>query len=125
MSPNRRPDDRQTVSRRVLDGFEELMHRLMATHAPELVETSMTMSQVKALYLVGATEHVSLSELAARLGVSASTASEAVDRLVDAGQLARADDPTDRRQVVLTLTPDGAATLDRMRELNSRQLKTL
>ncbi len=121
------PDGRGRTDRiaRVLAGFDEMMQLLAASHAPEFIETSMTMSQAKAVYLIATTGRLGLSELAARLGVGASTASEVVERLVEAGLVGRADDPLDRRHVVLTVTPDGLATLQRMRELNSRQMRTL
>ena len=37
---------------RVVVAYEAFMHRLMATHAPEVNEIDITMAQAKALYLV-------------------------------------------------------------------------
>jgi DNA-binding MarR family transcriptional regulator len=87
------------------------------------LEVAVTMSQAKVLYLAAASQGVRMSELAARLGVSISTTSGLVDRLVDHGLLARHDDPADRRQVVVTITPTGRADLERFRELNAAQLR--
>ena len=42
-----------------------------------------------------------MSDLVARLGVSLSTVSGLVDRVVDHGLATRREDPADRRQVVV------------------------
>jgi DNA-binding MarR family transcriptional regulator len=110
---------------RVVASYELLMHRIASSHAPDLMEVAVTMSQAKVLYLVAASQGLRMSELAVRLGVSISTTSGVVDRLVDHGYLARHDDPADRRQVVVTITPTGSAHLERFRELNAAQMRRL
>lgn len=107
---------------RVLAAYEELMHRLVSTHLPEFMEVAVTMSQAKVLYTVLAAGSLRMSELAARLGVSLSTTSGQVDRLVELGLLDRRDDPADRRQVVVSVTPGGETQVGRFRELNNEQL---
>lgn len=101
------------------------MQRLIGGHAPEFTEVGVTMAQAKVLYVVMAAGELRLSELAGRLGIGSSSASELVERLVELGLLRRHDDPTDRRQVVITATPDATALLERFRELNERQLRAL
>jgi DNA-binding MarR family transcriptional regulator len=66
-----------------------------------------------------------MSELAARLGIGSSSASGLADRLVELELLVRHDDPADRRQVVVTTTPQAIALMERFRELNQRQLREL
>jgi DNA-binding MarR family transcriptional regulator len=111
---------------RIMTTFDHFMHRLAATHAPEFTEVGMTMSQAKVLYLVQSNDGaLRMSELAGRLGVTLSTTSGLVDRLVEAGLVDRQDDPADRRQVILALTPAGAARLDRMRELNADHMRRM
>jgi DNA-binding MarR family transcriptional regulator len=105
--------------------YETLMQRLIGGHAPEFTEVGVTMAQAKVLYVVVAAGELRLSELAARLGIGSSSASELVERLVELGFLYRRDDPTDRRQVGITATPDATALLERFRELNERQLRAL
>ena len=106
-------------------GFERLMQRLADSHAPEFLEIDVTMPQAKLLYLLGLTGELHMSELVARLGTSPATVSGLVDRLVDHGLATRRDDPTDRRQVLVGLTPAGFDFLGRFRELNARQLREL
>ena len=101
------------------------MHRLTEGHAPEFLEIGITMPQAKLLYLLGVAGDLHMSDLVLRLGVSLSTVSGLVDRLVDHGLATRRDDPTDRRQVVVGLTPSGSAFIDRFRELNARQMRGL
>jgi DNA-binding MarR family transcriptional regulator len=106
-------------------GFERLMQRLADTHAPDFLEIAVTMPQAKLLYLLGASGELHMSELVTRLGVSLSTVSGLVDRVVDAGLASRREDALDRRQVVVSLTSAGADFVDRFRELNARQMREL
>lgn len=101
------------------------MHRLAAGHEPEFLEIDITMPQAKLLYLLSASGDLHMSEIVHRLGVSLSTVSGLVDRIVDHGLATRRDDPADRRQVVVGLTPAGTDFIDRFRELNARQLRDL
>jgi DNA-binding MarR family transcriptional regulator len=101
------------------------MQRLVASHAPEFTEVSITMAQAKVLYVVMAAGRIRMSELAARVGIGSSSASELADRLVEMGLLERNHAADDRRQVVVSATADAVALLERFRELNQRQLREL
>jgi DNA-binding MarR family transcriptional regulator len=119
------PNDRAAAVEELVSGFEALMHSLAELHAPEFLEIAVTMPQAKLLYLLGASGDMHMSDLVARLGVSLSTVSGLVDRIVDQGFATRRDDPADRRQVVVALTEQGTAFLDRFRDLNAVQMRTL
>jgi DNA-binding MarR family transcriptional regulator len=119
------PGTRSDALERVVGDYEALMQRVTEMHAPEFLEVAISMPQAKTLYLIAAAGELHMSELVARLGVSLSTVSGLVDRLVDAGWVVRRDDPADRRQVMVAITPDGADFLDRFRELGSHQLRRL
>ena len=120
-----RPNQSRPALDRALEAFEVLQQRLMAVHAPEFTAVDLTMAQAKLLYVVTASGDLSMSEIAHRLGVTISTASGAVDHLVSIGLLSRVDDPANRRQVVVSVTPFGLETLEQLRELGTRQLRTL
>jgi DNA-binding MarR family transcriptional regulator len=107
---------------RALDAFEDLQQQLMTVHAPEFAAIDITMAQAKLLYVVAAAPGSSMSEIAQRLGVAISTASGAVDHLVLGGFLTRLDDPANRRQVRVSVTPHGLDTLEQMREFGTNQL---
>ena len=98
---------------------------MLAGHATEFTEVGVTMAQAKVLYVVAAADTLRMSELSARLGVSMSTASGVVDRLVELGLLERRADAADRRQVIVARTEAGLDELERMRELNHHQMRTL
>jgi DNA-binding MarR family transcriptional regulator len=63
--------------------------------------------QVRALVVVAGRGSVSLSELAAAMDIHLTRASRLCDRLVLKGLLHRVEDPDNRRQLILTLTPSG------------------
>jgi DNA-binding MarR family transcriptional regulator len=117
--------DVRPAVQRALDAFEPLQQELMTVHAAEFAAVDLTMAQAKLLYVVAATPGSTMSEIAHRLGVAISTASGAVDHLVTTGFLTRLDDPANRRQVRVTVTPDGLESLEQMRELGMRQLRSL
>lgn len=119
------PNERIAAVDEVITWYEQLMHRMADSHAPEFLEIAVTMPQAKLVYLLGAAGDLHMSELVARLGVSLSTVSGLVDRIVEAGLASRRDDPADRRQVVVGLTTAGSDFIDRFRELNARQMREL
>ncbi len=122
--PDPDPERRARVER-VVATYETLMHRVASAHVAAFLEVGVTMSQAKVLYLVQAEPGLRMSELSARLGVSLSTVSGVVDRLVDQGLLNRQDDPADRRQVLLRITDAGATQLELFRELTAGQVRDL
>ncbi|MGL5927426.1 MAG: MarR family winged helix-turn-helix transcriptional regulator [Dermatophilaceae bacterium] len=63
-------------------------------------------------------------ELAEIERVSAPSMTRTVGRLVDAGLVARADDPTDGRQVILSLTTDGRRAIRDIRRRRDQWLAT-
>jgi DNA-binding MarR family transcriptional regulator len=115
----------ETGVKPILDHYERLMHRLVAGHAPEFAGLDITMTQAKVLYVVTAAGRLRMSELAARLGIGTSSASELVDRLVELELLERGEDAHDRRHVVISATSKARDLLERFRELNQRQLRGL
>lgn len=110
---------------RTIAAFEAFQQRLMAVHVAEFTTLDLTMAQAKLLYVVMAAGELSLGEIAGQLRVTASTASGAVDHLVGLGLLSRTDDPTDRRQLRVSVTDLGRQTIEGLRELSERQLRAL
>ncbi|HEY5434687.1 MAG TPA: hypothetical protein VIK13_05600, partial [Candidatus Limnocylindrales bacterium] len=58
--------DREARIDRVVAAYELLMHRIASSHAPDLLEVAVTMSQAKVLYLIAAAQGMRMSELAVR-----------------------------------------------------------
>ncbi len=73
---------------------------------------ALTASQRIALVELGQDGPLRLNDLAHRMGVSAPTASRAVDALEALGVAARATDAEDRRALSIGLTPQGRALFD-------------
>ncbi len=78
------------------------------------VEDVVSLPQLRVLVMVSSRGPLNLGAVAAGLGVHPSNATRAVDRLVVAGFLSRTDDPTDRRNLVLELTPQGKGLVERV-----------
>lgn len=91
--------------------------RSMAT-----VDSELEPTQVRALVVVASRGAVSLGELAESVGISLSTASRLCERLVGQDLLDRTDDPADRRQLLLTLTPAGHRLVDAITEARRADL---
>ena len=74
------------------------------------------------LHMVGACR---LKTLAQHLDISGASASEMVDRLVEMNMLSREQDPNDRRQVIIDLTPDARKRADAHEKLTLAKLTQL
>ena len=83
--------------------------------ADELGRVSIV--QLRALTILLEMDGANLAQLAEGMGVTVSTTSRLVDRLVAAGMVDRRRAEHSRREIALTLTPAGRATLDRYDEL--------
>jgi len=117
--------ERDATIEGVLRDWETLMRRSSNLHTPEFLAIDVTMSQAKLLHVVASEPEARMSSLAGRLGVSLSTLSGVVDRLVEHGFLERHEDPSDRRQVMIALTAEGRSVIERFRELGSRHFRAL
>ncbi|MGZ8769239.1 MarR family winged helix-turn-helix transcriptional regulator, partial [Aeromicrobium sp.] len=103
ISNDQRPD-----VERLLDDYRRLVQMLsVARPAETLLESSVTMAQMKVLMLLSALNESRMSELASALHLSLSTVSGLVDRLVESGLASRRTDAHDRRQVIVSLTAQG------------------
>jgi DNA-binding MarR family transcriptional regulator len=109
----------------VLTVFEEFRRRVDELHIPEFLNIDVTMAQAKILRLLETEGELHMSELVRRLGISLSTLSGHVDRLVLQGLVIRRDDPADRRQVLISPTPAAFELFERFHELNRAQLRRL
>jgi DNA-binding MarR family transcriptional regulator len=79
----------------------------VVAHSLAVIDSSITVPQLRVLVLVGARGPANVAAVAAALGVSPSNASRTCDRLVSGELLDRREAAADRRNVELTLTPEG------------------
>ncbi|QHC22773.1 MarR family winged helix-turn-helix transcriptional regulator [Streptomyces sp. GS7] len=89
---------------------------LVAVSARSLasIDDSMTLPQLRALVVLESCEPLKLAAMAATLGVNPSTAMRMVVRLEAAGLVDRRPNPDNRREVVLRLTGEGRALVERV-----------
>lgn len=105
----------------VLLGVARLVMDVSVRAAAELGGLSPV--QLRALTILRAASGGKLATLAAGMGVSVSTASRLVDRLVSAGWVLREQSSRTRREVSLTLTAAGADVLTRYDERRLADLR--
>lgn len=87
--------------------------RLMRSFRMVLADQGLEPATVSLIHEVGRVGPVRLSALAETIGLDVSTVSRHVRGLVEAGHLARAEDPDDRRAALLSVTPSGVALLEK------------
>ncbi len=113
------------ATEQAIAGYRELVHLLSSSATPEFPDPGVTMAQMRLLMLLSAVGETRMSTIAPKLGISLSTLSSLVERLVDAGLAQRREDSRDRRNVLVSLTPRGAQMLDNFQELGERHLREL
>jgi DNA-binding MarR family transcriptional regulator len=79
----------------------------------KLKPLGLSLARHRALSVISTLEPCTMSELAEYSATDRTTLTRTVDQLVDAGLVERTTPREDRRQVLLTLTPDGAAACRR------------
>jgi DNA-binding MarR family transcriptional regulator len=112
--------DRQREDAALLD-LARAVVGIATAAADELGGVSVV--QLRALTVLSELQPASLGQLAEGVGVTPSTASRLVDRLVSGGYAERRPSMESRRQIELRLTPEGKATLAHYDELRLRRLR--
>lgn len=112
---------RRTAEETALLGTARVM--MAATiRATGAVGDRISPGQLRTLTLLDILSTANLAELAEDLGVSASSTSRLVDRLVEAGLVLRRTSPRTRREIELSLSPSGR---DLLTELDRHRLGEL
>jgi DNA-binding MarR family transcriptional regulator len=107
VAKERQPDAPRKMAERVMADFQAL-GALVGSQSQAVLEAELTRHQMKAVLAIGEGGTLSVGALAHRLDISLPTASQLVERLVTAGVVERAADPSDRRVVLCGLTDRGA-----------------
>jgi DNA-binding MarR family transcriptional regulator len=108
--------DADACARLLIETIPSLMRGIGGTMRQSKIgdDEPLTIGQLRMLEMISCAPF-SLGELASRHHVTPSTMSRAIDVLVRRDWVERRSDPNDRRQVILTLTPDGQAARLEMR----------
>jgi len=113
------PDD----TRKILEGISAVTRQLARASGGPDEGPPMTSTQRLALFETAVGGPLRLSELAERMGITAPTASRAVDGLVKLGLLERLPDPADRRAVSIDVTAPGRARVEERMALAAAALE--
>jgi DNA-binding MarR family transcriptional regulator len=97
----------------LLTASRALLAVIARSIAPEL--DRITVPQFRALVILSTADGpIRNRDLAAALGVHPSTFSRTADRLVAAGWVRRGENPQNRRETLISLTPSGRRVVDRV-----------
>jgi len=107
-------DERERLIGHILEIDQRVYQYLLRHQIPHWAEVDLTMPQLKVLFLVGGAEAMPNGRVARALGMTLSTTTGVVDRLVAQGLIQRLEDPNDRRAVLLKTTPKGRALLEQL-----------
>jgi DNA-binding MarR family transcriptional regulator len=100
------------ATRQILEALSAVTRQLARASGGPDDGPAMTSTQLLALFETVIGGPLRLSELAERMGITAPTASRAVDGLVDLGLLERLPDPADRRAVRIDVTESGRVDVE-------------
>lgn len=93
--------------------MDVFMHRSMRGWSHFAKNIGLSMPQFSILMQLHHKGPCGMSEIGERFDISAAAASQLVDKLVQAGYLDRAEDPSDRRAKLLTLSVAGKDLINR------------
>jgi DNA-binding MarR family transcriptional regulator len=99
----------------LIDRLFSVIGRLGVFRALLDLGDDLTLNQLRVLFRLYYRQSLTMSDIAAALGVSQPTATGVIDRLVDRGLVARTIDKEDRRRVVVVLTEYGRQRVQTIR----------
>ena len=107
---------------RICVSFRELFRNLHAIEKPPWIDVDLTMSQLKAIFIVVEASGLSGRVLGERLGITPSAVTALVDRLVQRGYVRREEDLADRRISWARPTPLAQDLFERLHASHREQL---
>jgi DNA-binding MarR family transcriptional regulator len=96
----------------IREWMDVFMHRSMRGWTRFAKSTGLSMPQFSILMQLHHKGLCGMSEISERFDISNAAASQLVEKLVHAGYLERAEDPSDRRAKLLKLSPSGAKLVE-------------
>jgi DNA-binding MarR family transcriptional regulator len=105
--------------------MDAFMHRSMRGWNHFAKSTGLSMPQFSILMQLHHKGPCGMSEVSERFDISAAAASQLVEKLVQAGYLERAEDPSDRRAKLLTLSLKGKELIQQGTEERYRWMDDL
>jgi DNA-binding MarR family transcriptional regulator len=97
--------------------LERQAGRILGRYAANVwIESGLTLTQLKSLFLIASGGSINFRKLAKALGVTPSNVTGIVDRLVEQGLVSRTENPEDRREMSLQATDKGKALVANLKE---------
>jgi DNA-binding MarR family transcriptional regulator len=87
-------------------------------------ESGLTLPQIVVLHILRHHGSQSVGFLGGALRLSPSATSHLVDRLYEMKLVQRTEDPSDRRQKIVAITPKGQKLTDRLADMRAKELAT-
>jgi DNA-binding MarR family transcriptional regulator len=97
----------------------------IAARSIALAEQSVTLTQFRALVILTTRGPITSAELSELLGTAPSSVTRLCDRLLAKGLIGRAEDPTDRRNRLLELTPAGRRLVDDVTDARRSEIRLI
>jgi len=98
---------RQTGARRLMETVRAMVRRFSIAERSDIACCGMTVAQAATLEALNHRPPMRLGDLGQRLGITASTLTRNLARIVERGLVTTSPDPTDRRASVIELTRAG------------------
>lgn len=103
-------------------GLRTVVNRLAYVLRLPVAADGITPSRLAALFTLMKHQPMRPGDLAARLNISAASASRLIDALVEGDWVSRESDPADRRASLLNLSPHGVKALEKLRREGTGEL---
>jgi len=121
--PDPQPTPTAAVKASIVADFRASMGELKCIGSERMVRHGISMSQLHVLYMIEHHGEMPMSRLAEMLDVSDSNATGLIDRVEERGYVERIRVASDRRVVVVQLTPSGRQMLDESEDLRDEILR--
>jgi DNA-binding MarR family transcriptional regulator len=120
MSKARRGKDWDAIGNRIFLAYNEISKTI---NPSQLIKVDLTSSQIKVIVSFFHQSTFTMAELSRAHGVSFSTMTSMVDRLLQNGLLERKRDDTDRRIVLVSLSTKGKKMVDYLMKARKQKLE--
>lgn len=101
---------------RLADIFTSLQRSFMLNISKELARGNVSFPQYCLLGFLAQKDHLTMSEIASRMGHTTAAATGLVDRLENLGHVRRTHGQDDRRKILVQITGSGAALVAKVRD---------
>jgi DNA-binding MarR family transcriptional regulator len=125
MSATLAPPSLRPAAERLAEIFTSLQRCFILTLSKELARGNVSFAQYCLLGFLAQQEHLTMSEIAQRMGHTTAAATGLVDRLENLGHATRVHALDDRRKILVKITPSGQALVTKVKNDMIETLLTL